>query len=72
MLDGLHTNHRLKGPIVEGQPAHVGDVSLTRLPHKRGRINVNPDGLAWRELVDGMADAAAEVEYPPWRKQRGT
>ena len=65
VFERLHREHRGELAIAERQLAHVGDDRLALLAGQRRRIDVDPDGLARRQQVIAVTDAAAEVEDAP-------
>ena len=64
VLERLHGEDRREARRAERQRPHVRDDRLALLAGERGRVDVDADGLARREQVEAVADAAAEVEHP--------
>ena len=63
VLERLDREHRGELAVGERQLAHVGDDRLALLAGERAGVDVDADGLARREQVVAVADAAAEVEH---------
>ena len=63
VLDRVHREHRGELAVGERQRPHVGHDRLALLAGQRARVDVDADGLARRQQVVAVADAAAEVEH---------
>jgi hypothetical protein len=70
VLDRLHREHRRKRGLGQWERTHVGDVRLALLAGERLGAAVDADRLAGRERVEGVPDAAAQVEHAPLGQQR--
>ena len=60
-----------KLPSANGSARMSAAMGLALLSHERGGIDVDTDGLARRERLVAVADAAAEVQHPARREQVG-
>ena len=70
VLERLHREHRCELTVAEGQVAHVRDDRRRSWPANAAAIYVDADGLARREQVVAVTDAAAEVEDAPRAQER--